>query len=141
MPKMPLLTGYYNIGKIVWKYATGYDFETQKEPVEVPSDAELQVEFETAGLNLPEGVKIKVVRDDPTTFHVVLRDPETMRSSLADLRSDDGLYDFSAELRSEYADFLADSSQYKGSSAAAKENRVRLVSHRLADYTFTLCAS
>ena len=141
MANMPMLNNYYEIGKIVWTYSTGLDFDTQTAPVDTPSEEDLQKELVDAGLNLPANVNIKIVRDDPNTFHVVLRDKETMRANLADLRSAKGEYDFHSELRDAYVAFLTDPDDYVGDTADAKENRVRMVSHRLADYTFTLCAS
>lgn len=137
---IPKVSNYYKAARKIWEFATELDFDDQATPVQTPeTDEEIAAFLNEAEIVLPAGVKVKFVRDDRETFHLVLRDRETMRKSLEELRSNDGEYDFPEDLRSAYVEFFSFPERFRGE--AEKQKRVELVTKRLGDYTFSTCAS
>lgn len=126
---------------LIGQAPVGYDYSKLEQNPKNLSDAEIEQQLIAAGVTMPDGASMKIVRDDKTTFHVVIREEDTVRATLQQVLDDNGYYKLNPALRDKYLEFMTTPSAYRGPGDDKKENRVSIASYRLVDYTFGTCAS
>ena len=90
------------------------------------------------GVTLPDGVKPVLIRDTADTYHIVVRDYETMQDRLDKVSAPNGAYSFPEGVEGLYESFFTDTESFEGPDNV--DARVELFLSRIGDYTFGSCA-